>query len=95
MADIKAIQNVTLTTSWQEVSPPDDIFFCEYIAVTTDGTPFEIRYATSGDVSYPVSLDLNTFPLHVTKNRTNNSDDYLFYVKGTAASVLSILYWRE
>jgi len=96
MAKIEDIKNYTLTTSWQAIEVDEDTFFTQYTATTTDGTAFDVRVATSGDVLFPVSIDLGTSPFQADKLRGFTSDSKtLFYAKGTDSSVLSILFWRE
>ncbi len=96
MSEIAGIKNYTLTGSFAAVEVPTSLLFTKYIAVTVDGSDFDIRTDTTGSVLYPVSKELGTYPLEVGKKRLHTSDEStIFYVKGTVSANLSIIFWRD
>lgn len=96
MAKVKDIQNVTLTTSYQEVTVSTSLFYTEYIAKTNDNTDFEIKLLTGDTESFICSVDDGTAPFISTEGRQYTSDSTtLFFVKGTSGSKLQIMFMRD
>lgn len=96
MAELKDIKNVTLTTSFQEVTVDSSLFYTEYTVKTNDGTNFEIKLLTGDTETFICSTDDGTAPLTITKGRGYTSDSTsLFFVKGTTDSVLQIIFTRD
>lgn len=96
MSEIKDIKNVTLTTSFQAVTVDTSLFFTEYIVKTNDNTDFEMKLLTADTETFICSVDDGTSPLIVTYKRGYTSDSStLFYVKGTAGSILQIMFLRD
>lgn len=96
MSEIKDIKNVTLTTSFQEVTVATSLLFSGYIVKTNDKSDFEIKLLTGDTETFICSLEDNTSPLLVNKLRNYPGESTtLFWVKGTAGSILQIMFTRE
>lgn len=97
MSQTVDIKNVTLTTSFQEVTVSETLKFDEFIVKTNDGTDFEIKLLTGDTETFIFSKDDGTAPWVNIQNRSFPSadDTSLFFVKGTTDSVLQILFIRN
>jgi hypothetical protein len=95
MAKLKDIKNVTLTADFQEVTVSSTLYFDEYIVKTNDQTDFEIKLLTDDTETFIHSVDDSTAPWINTASRKHSSDSTsLFFVKGTADSILQIEFIR-
>lgn len=96
MSKIVDIKNVTLTTSFQEVTVASTLYFDEYVVKTNDGTDFEIKLLTGDTETFICSVDDGSSPIINTVTRKYSSqEDTLFFVKGTTDSVLQIMFRRD
>jgi hypothetical protein len=96
MARIMDIKNVTLTTSFQEVTVASSLLFSRYIMNTQDDTDFEWKLLTADTETYISSLKANTSPVinDQARNYASHSTS-LFFVKGVAGSELQIMFTRD
>ncbi len=96
MLKISKIKNVVLTTSFQAVTVVSTELFDGYIASTKDGTDFEIKILETDTDTFVCSQSLNTSPLNISVDRRYDTQSTaIFYVKGTADSVLQVLFIKE
>lgn len=88
-------ENYALTTDALLVDVDKSVKFSQYVATTSEGSPFLLSATSAGDY-FPISESRGTMPMILDTENTFNGDTNLFYAKvASGTATLSIMFLQK